>query len=279
MWRAWGVIGVCGCAGSPVPYLVEVEQVAPPSDDVAALTEEVQAAFDAMLSLHAVPVIEGYLQAVEARDEDCPLWVGTEQGSNWYGECATAAGARFSGYGGYATGYDGYQDVQSVYAGATVVTAEGHTFSGGGSAYLGWGENEEGSFGFSGVSGSFAWDGPSAAGTWLGSGSEVVLEMYYTQAIWGNAVWVNGSVVGDAGGAVNFDDVLLISVGCPEEPGGVVSVRGQDGWYDLVFDPQPEGGRDPETCDGCGRLWYRGERLGKMCLDVSGIAALVEAPW
>jgi hypothetical protein len=284
MRTAWGVflLGV-GCAGAqveePVPYLIDEEPIGKPTDDLDALADEVQAAFDAVLGLHATPVIEGYLAAVEARDEGCPIWTGTDAGSSWFGECTTAAGARFSGYGGYFTGYDGYQDIATLYAGATVVTAEGHTFTGGGNAYLGWGENEEGPYGFSGVQGSFSWDGPGIDGTWLASGSEVGLQMYYTLATWGNAVSVNGSVVGEAGGAVYFDDVILISVGCPEEPMGLISVRGRDGWYDLGFDPQPEGGRDPATCDGCGRLWYRGDVIGEMCLDVAGIASFAEAPW
>ena len=101
-------------------------------------------------------------------------------------------------------------------------------------------------------------------------------------------VEVDGGLSGLGGDldTVVFDAVTIFdeSLGstCPTEPGGVVSVRDVSGdWYDVVFDGPTEYGdeSDPDLCDGCGAAYYRGEYLGQVCSDFTGMLDWEGTPW
>ena len=52
-------------------------------------------------------------------------------------------------------------------------------------------------------------------------------------------------------------------------------------WYDVLFDGPLEYGEqvDPDLCDGCGQVWYRGEPLGEACVDFSHLLDWSGRPW
>jgi hypothetical protein len=292
--RAAPLLLVAGCAGAPdgtapddpVPYVLP-EQDAPSADvDLEALTPAVQAAFDAALTLHATPVLQAYQAAVTDHDDACPpVWTQTESALQWYGTCSTAAGTAYAGYAIYQEGttYDqGFDGTYAyLYGASTLRTADGHTFVIGGSATLARGTQDGATVGQSSVSGTFSWDGPGAAGTWLGDGTQLDLVTGWQHADWGRYLFLDGAVVPATGEAVHFGQVVVLDVYCPNEPGGTVSVRGPDGWVDVHFDLDTEhlDQLTPAQCDGCGTAWYRGVEVGRLCVDVDGLASFGDAPW
>ncbi len=288
LMRCWtaglALLGVFGCRGPEevteiVPYIVDELDVPEPSEDPAVLEAVVQEAIVRALSVDAWPVVEVYRTITESRDEYCPYWFGNEEVANWYGECSAESGSWFYGQGGHQTGVEDGQWYDSVYLAGSIITPDGHTFDGGGSAVLSSGSSEEGTYAYSAVSGSFAWDGPGAEGTWLDNGgASLELQVSWQQAIWGQAVSLNGAI-DLTERSVSFTDVLFFSEGCPEEPGGVISVRGADGWYDVQFDLDLSGDMNPMDCDGCGTVWYRGVEVGEVCVDVADISSFEEVPW
>ena len=61
-----------------------------------------------------------------------------------------------------------------------------------------------------------------------------------------------------------------------------MSVRDLDGdWYDVVFDGPTDWGADsdPDLCDGCGEAYFRGEDVGAVCPDFSGLNGWEGTPW
>lgn len=288
---------LCACAGASddtdapadeLPYVLPDDAVdEPPAEvDVAALTASVQAAFDAALGLHALPVITAFGAAATDHDEACPpIWTETETALQWYGDCTTEGGTTYAGYALYeaAAVYDETFDGTTtyLYGAGSITTAEGHTLLVGGTAAVSTGMTDEGPSGQSTVTGSFAWDGPDAAGTWLADGTELDLTMAWLRAEWGRYVFFDGAMVPSTGSPVHFSQVAVLDVICPNEPGGMVSVRGPDGWVDVTFDLDlnaPEA-TPAAACDGCGRATYRGVDVGELCIDVDGLASFGDAPW
>lgn len=270
------------------PYVFD--EVAPiaPADQPSVVADAIQGTVDRLLELHAAPVLAAYATALATRDEICPeQFYELGPSSDWYGQCETGAGGSFQGYATNEVIPEGEQPVNSLAGAATVVTTEGHTFSFGGSCYQGSRLQEDGVLvGYTGLNGNFGWDGPGSADSWLGSDVQPGLD-YYWALLPGlyAAVGVNGAVSGLDGTAraVRFDDVTVNSGECPGEPSGSISVRGSDGWYDVLFD-HPRSDEEWEAfdrslCDGCGEAWYRGSRIGEVCVDFSALYTFEEAPW
>ena len=105
----------------------------------------------------------------------------------------------------------------------------------------------------------------------------------------GRYIYLNGGVSGFVGDttAILFDQVVLIegTLGgpCPQEPYGTISVRGEEGeWYDVLFDgpdPNNEWQLDPTECDGIGHAFFRGESIGEVTVDFTGLYLWEESPW
>lgn len=269
---------------TPVPYVLDEEDPPAAAMSTGALADAVEAAVARATSLSVTPVFDAYAAAVEGRDDRCPAWAEEGEASQWYGSCVADSGTRFDGFGGVQT-YEGYGEggdpewAVSMYASATIATSTGHTFQGGGGVYAAGGTNADGTWGYDSISGAFRWDGPEAMGTWLADGTEADLARYWSVASWGQVVQLGGSVVASDGTPVAFDALTLISTVCPGEPAGTVSVRGDDGWYDVIFDLDLEEEMDPALCDGCGTAWFRGERLGQVCVSLADYAAFEGTPW
>ncbi len=281
----------------PTPYLVEEEALPLPTLDATALEDALQTALDAAWALHATPILQAYTEVAAFAEPGCPDLYDNAGNVYWYDQCTTSAGARFEGYG-FTVRYDGYVGEDGyVYEGGgfygvgRVVDPEGHVFSAGGTAYAIVATNEGIRRWQSVIQGSFGWDGPAARGTWMEESLEPDLSLLAAGAdanASGRAVALDGSVGGFEGevGAVLFDNVLLYTSAwgstCATEPGGTVSLRsGEGGWYDVLFDGPAEfgGTSDASRCDGCGEAWFRGERVGEVCVDMTRLLAWEESPW
>ena len=61
-----------------------------------------------------------------------------------------------------------------------------------------------------------------------------------------------------------------------------MSIRDADGeWYQAIFDGPAFQGAEvfPPDCDGCGEVWFRGQRLGEVCPDFSAFTDWQDQPW
>lgn len=276
------LLAALGCRGGeeepiePVPYIADGIDQPAPAESADQLGIWIQQAFDAAMEIDASPIIETYMAVTVDRDDYCPYFFGDDEMAQWYGECDSAGGTGFQGYGGHQLYSDDNYWQEVVYTTGSVVTPDGHVFEGGGTAYRGGGTDvlSDTTTGYMGVLGSFAYDAPDAG--WLSTG-DATLEKQWQRGEWGQLVAFGGAVTVDER-AVAFNSVYVLNVGCAIEPSGVVSVRGEDGWYDVLFDTDFEA-MLPSDCDGCGEAWYRGERVGEVCIDVSGLADFEEAPW
>lgn len=282
----------------PAPYIIDDE--APPAPSFSA--EEVSAAIgDALAMLPeitGVPVFPAYFAAMEGQTAGCPDYYEFDGNVYWYDYCTSDEGTSFEGYSFYYA-YDGYEQDGLVYDGdvlsgvARVQNAEGHLFEAGGTAGAIHAVAQDGTYEYyqSVVQGSFGYDGPEARGTWLEDylAPDVTQLVYNVPSTGGRAFVLDGGVA-DLPGAfpvVVFDNVLLVNAAaggaCPQEPGGVISVRDTDGnWYDVLLDGESEfgGGIDDRgLCDGCGTAWFRGEQVGSVCADFAALNEWEGAPW
>lgn len=290
---------------SPTPhqYIYEEEELPPaslqPEDVEAAILEGVSLARD----LTAQPVFPAYEAAMTGEDAYCPNYYDYQGNVYWYDSCASDNGGSFEGYSFYIRYTDMDDGAGNLYNGESlsgvskVVTPEGYTFEAGGGAYYydlyhapANQSDTEYTYYISGVQGSFSYDGPEARDTWLTR--DLAPDLTYTAAwvpsLGGGLVTIDGGISGLAGDIeyVVLDNLTLYSAAlystCPIEPGGAVSVRGPDGyWYDVTFDGPMDWGEEvpAETCDGCGTLYFQGEPLGEVCVDVSSLLDWEVSPW
>ena len=286
----------------PLPYIYEEEPLPSPAVDADMVAAAANAGLVRALELGAAPVFPAYKAAMAAADSGCPNYYDYNGSLYWYDNCMAEGGGSFSGYSFYQL-YDHMDDgAGSVYNGeglsgvSQVVTADGHRFEAGGSAYYyridhaaQSPDDATYSTWISVVQGAFGYDGTEAAGTWLTEGVAPDLTYYaaYVPALEGRTAVVDGSVGGLSGDIsyLVFDNLTLWSPEistCPQEPGGGFSVRGSDGyWYDVTFDGATDWGQQVAAadCDGCGRLWFEGEELGTVCVDFSSALGWGDAPW
>lgn len=242
------------------------------------------AAFDAVTA-HA----DGLCPAVDAYEDAYATTVA------WYSDgCQTPDGAAFQGYAqrSWVTGVDDngwsvYNDY--VYGVAAAVTPAGEALQI--SGYVAWAagsldhpeaeppytEQYEQHVAAADVS----WDGAGAAGTWLTAPVALTGGWgAYTVPGFGAQLTLDGTITGDLGdltalAASNLTTVSPQWRACPsDEPNGVVSLRdAAGGWYDVIFQGSTDPAPPPEACDGCGELWFEGERVGEVCPDLSGLLA------
>jgi hypothetical protein len=262
----------------PVPYIVDEVDVPAPAATTDELSAWITEAIAVAWTVDPAPVLEAYAEVTASRDEYCPYFIGDDVQAQWYGECESYDGGAFQGYGGhdYYEGDDGWQEV--VYTSGTIETPDGFLFEGGGSAYRGGTADEFGTTtAYAGIQGSFAYDGPAAEGTWLADGTDVALQRVFQAGQFGQFHMLEGAVTLE-GRSVALSQVLFFGLACAIEPGGMISVRGDDGWYDVLFDTDFQA-IDPAACDGCGEAYYRGEYVGPVCIDVSDYTIQETQPW
>jgi hypothetical protein len=282
----------------PTPYVYDEEDPPDTQVDLAKLGGSLQDTIDQLLGLNAQPALAAYRLASAQQTATCPRTYAMDGNVYWFDQCTTEGGTSFSGYGFYYDYYDfpiggewtGHYEILS---GANqIVMADGATLDvAGQAASIAAVHNTQPALLWqTDVRGTFAWDGAGSEGTWLASGAapDMNITVYELTETGGRAVIIDGGVSGLDGEATAlvFDNVTVINgllgSACPEEAAGAVSVRTPDGdWIDLIFDGPTfddlPGSR--ETCDGKGRAFYRGEQLGEVSADFSGLLEYVEAPW
>ena len=275
-------------------WLGDVEDTPAPAFDEEAVGAAVEDALARLVELHAGPLLDGYDVVATHQTDDCPAVYEDDGFEYWYDSCETEDGTQFEGYAGLYS-YADYESDGFVYNGrqllavASVVTSDGETFQGAGTASHLTATADELTLYYTTFDPGFSWDGASAEGTWLADGLDPGLYVYrYSFSGVLAQVYVTGSLSLPAGGAIEalaFDDVMvgneLAGVTCPEELAGTLSVLDTEGrWIDLVFDVSDDlWAAEVPGCDGCGTAWYRGEQLGQVCVDPSALGASSGTPW
>ena len=286
-----------GAPAEPTPYLVDEEAPPAPALDAATLEGAIAEALAQAWTLRADPILLGYEAAMAHAEPGCPDYYSNDGNVYWYDQCTTSDGTRFDGYG-FAQIYEGYDagdgnlyDGFGLYGVARVTTPEGHRFVSGGSAYSLRTANADTTTWQSVIQGTFSWDGAEASDSWKVGDLTPDLTLVAVGAnanALGRAVAIQGSVGGLEGpvNAVLFDGFLIYTAAwgsaCAIEPGGGVSLRGEDGgWYDVLFDGPAEwgGSADAAACDGCGDAWFRGEPIGTVCMDATTLLRWEDSPW
>ncbi len=294
----------------PSDYVTETEEIVP----LLTLSEVelgIKDAIETVRTIDPAPLHELYLDAQTDGDDECPSYDEEYSGEYpdrlyWRDACTVAAGASFSGYV-YSYDFGSYIDSSETYdyagyayynGSSKVVDGQGNTFIGAG--YSSYYERTHISGGYStfynSISGNFRTDNPAYADTWLARDLNLSIYVYghrYAEDTSGSIqdtvnVSYSASLSGLEGdiNAVRLDDVYIYpeSEGsmCDLEPAGLIALRDEAGsWYEVEFDgPKYSGaGAFPPDCDGCGRVYFRGQLLGEVCPDFSGIQTWDDRAW
>lgn len=297
--------GLAACAGDPTaerpsPYLGDDPTPPRGALDPAALragaSEAVAAAGRA-----DVPAIVAFYEAMMARaDDTCPTLsrdeTATTASTFWYGDCTTAAGVSFSGYGSLSRytgaitadgairdGVDGYMDA--------VITAPDGGRLDIGFYYLADTRERQGDTttdlvmlqGTARASGPGSPDNPYLRGErpttltrQITAHDDGAREVYLDGAVSG----LSGAQSAAAGAVFSGVYQRIPASGAPcADPLGTISLRQEGGgWYDVTFDAvDPETyAVDTQACDGCGDGYFEGAPIGAVCLDTAPIAALAD---
>jgi len=289
------VLGLLGChpdatpadtAVDPSPYIYDDEDPPVPTATPEEVGAAIQDALDRVVLVDATPVFAAYDAAMQGQSDTCPAYYYDQGNSYWFDDCGTEAGSYFSGYGytidyqDYPDPYDGYiYNGRGLYLASTITAGDGTAFSGAGSAYAVTADLGAEHYTEALVQGTFSWDGPGIDGTWMDEGlsPNVYLLRYTNDDYVGQYVNLDGGLSPFDGRfvAVAFDAVEMMDAGfgntCPQEPSGSISVRGDDGWYDVVFDGSTQMPVDPAVCDGCGTAYFEGVAMGSVCPDFSAL--------
>lgn len=276
----------------PPPYVAEEDPVEP-----SWSLDEVSAAIgEAVLALRVVrgsDLFFSYQDLMGSRTSTCPYtnedYAELYGYDYWYDSCTVADGTSYSGFGyGYVnsdfmSGQYHYDLSAYLYADLAITRSDGSIFNASGSAsqsvyfdtYSNYAVN---SFY---AAGEFNWDAAEAAGTWLADGLSLSISettLRYTSG--GGYAYVDGGVsrLGGLTDTVEFDQLYAANEAygspCELEPGGAIRVRDGEGeWYDVYFQGPTYGTSTafPPECDGCGEVWFRGERLGEVCPELEGL--------
>ena len=294
----------------PSEYVSEIEEIEPVLT-LAEVEAGISLAIDAVQAIDPAPLHALYLQVQSDGDSSCPHYdeeyaLDYPDREYWRDACVVTAGASFSGYA-YSYDFGSYIDSSETYdytgyayynGSAKVVDGQGYTFMGAG--YSSYYERLRIDGGYSqfynSLVGNFRSDNPIYADTWLARDLNISLYVYGTRyeedgygSIDGSAsVYYNASMSGIEGdiNAVRLDEVYIYPETegsmCDLEPAGAISLRDEAGnWYEVEFDgPKYSGaGAFPPDCDGCGRVYFRGELLGEVCPDFSAIQHWEARPW
>lgn len=284
----------------PAPYIVPEED--PPQADFSAADVEAAIVEATALAKHLKggDVFPAYFAIMEGADPDCPNYYEQDGNVYWYDVCTSSNGTQYNGYSFYYryentdVGYGQHYTGDAVAGVAQVWDAQGHEFLAGGTAYDLQITGDGYVYWYSIAQGAFAYDGPEASGTWLEEGlaPDMTQIVYYYPEGDARGYVLQGSVSGLSGGFTSavFDELTTLDPtmaayaggSCPEEPGGIVSLRDDAGnWYDVLFDGYTDANpRTPDAqCDGCGQAYFRGEPLGAVCADFTSLNDWEGAPW
>jgi hypothetical protein len=294
----WLVIAlISGCSPASVDVYMGDRYIydEDPDEVTAAMSiSEVEDAMQEALGIarnyNSDVVLETYEEMMTIRSGGCPNYYDSSTSSSWNDECTTDEGSTFSGYVYTGNGETSWW----ISAGAVIEAADGERFELTGSASAWQNVSEYGKSKGSSVKGTFQTTGGAAVDTWLSGevSPDLSVTSWYGYGDWGTkSITLNGVVfiTSEKAAIVSFDELRAVgnvsgSVECSIEPSGTISVRGNEGyWYDVVFDglgseSSEEEVLAPEDCDGCGRLFFRGELLGDACVDTTSVLAWDETP-
>jgi len=290
----------------PSPWIHPIDEAASPTLDAAtrglAVEETLALAMeldpDTIQALHEAlyptpPIGTGDLTA-------CPAFLTYDYGEAtsffWQGECTDLAGTRFSGFG-FASHFArfpsefGPLDGAQLFMSGRIEAADGTFLEGSGSLNSLVVDSPQIAGSVRGIDGTFAAGGPRApASPWLdGSRHPSISVVGWTWLATGGRNLTFEGAIGlpdhPTVTAVAFEGVTVreqaAGATCEDEPGGLASVRGVDGyWYDILFHgPTDEEPTTPAAdCDGCGDTWFRGRDVGPTCVDITTIFTWPGAP-
>ncbi|MFT6157504.1 MAG: hypothetical protein ACJAZO_003780 [Myxococcota bacterium] len=298
MWIL-ALLAACSSApDEPLPYVYDDVDETTPALALTELEAAIEGFFSVIFTITAQPLADAYWELAADQDAYCPPQYTEDGNTYWFGECTTEGGTTYSGYA-FAQEYADVAEGEYVYEGAAIfgvfdlVGANGETLTGGGEAS--WvnavytGDDTAHTTHQNNVSGTFYWDAPRAADSWLSGevNPDILMVANYIPEFNGGRIQMSGGVsgLGAPADTVVVDELVMVHpdiTACGIEPAGVMGVRAADGnWFDVVFDGTTEfGGEiDPETCDGCGGVYWRGSYLGDVCPDFSALSEWENTPW
>ena len=294
----------------PSEYVTETEEIVPLLT-LAQVERGIKDAIDTVQTIDPAPLHAVYTQVLLEGDTSCPFYDPEYADDNpdidyWRDACIVSAGASFSGYA-YSYDYGPYIDASETYdyggyayynGSSKVIDGQGYVFLGAGySSYYERTSLSDGtSYFYNSLTGNFRTDNPAYADSWLARDLNVSLYVYGTRYAWDTGGSAEGSVsvyydasmsglTGDIN-AIRLDEVYIYPETegsmCDLEPAGIIALRDEAGsWYEVEFDgPKYSGAAAfPPDCDGCGRVYFRGELLGEVCPDFTGIQVWEARPW
>ena len=252
---------------------------------------------------------DAYDQVESDGDDNCPNYDDEYYEENerfhWRDACSVGSGGSFSGYA-YSNYWGEYTDENETYdyggnayfnGSARIEDSRGNTFIAGGSSsyYERYRTSTgDGTF-YQNMNGNYRFDDPDYFGSWLAE--DVSVSLYHSSTMYvddadhyggGFSVYWNASVSGLVGNinALQLTNIYMYSENtgsvCEIEPTGTISVRDNSGnWYEAEFDGPKyyDAGVFPPDCDGCGKVYWRGEYLGEVCPDFGLLVNWEERPW
>ncbi|MFT5681712.1 MAG: hypothetical protein ACI8RZ_002618 [Myxococcota bacterium] len=273
----------------PSPYLVDDVEPATFSltadQVVVAINEVIATAVD----YDGHVAIEAFDEVMAYADDACPMNTSTAEGDVfWDTICTAESGATYSGLMSLFESETEFERRGDLRAEVLITTPSDEQLVIAGDIHTS--VNLVNRTWYSSVAGVVDYNGPASVGSWLEDASDITLE--YTLSLSPEdellQAVIDGSITtaAGAGTAVDMDDFVLSKAEgfpCPMEPSGRISIRDSQGvWADVVFDVELEGERytiGDGACDGCGTLWYDGENLGPVCVDVDPPFQAEMPPW
>lgn len=283
----------------PAEYIYSEADEPVPSLSLGELEESIQDVLAVIQQTDPALLTERYDQLrLEVGDDSCPNYYYDADGDSyygydyWYGSCTADGGAAFDGYA-YSYSYgphtsSGYQYLDQGYLlmYGSITDRFGEELEVSGNYYHHTHAYNQDLYGYAYLIGDVRWSSGEAEETWMAEEYSLNLTLSHSQNSSGErAMQLEGSLSGLSGSAnaALFEDVYLYSGSdCMLEPSGRISVRDSEGeWYLTSFQGAPYSWAPvfPPECDGCGDVFYRGERLGTVCPDFSAMTDWEVRPW
>lgn len=285
----------------PSEYTYDEEEVEPLLS-LPEVEDAMELGFRTIMGADPNDVFEVFQDVLADGDADrsCPYWYETYYElygyDYWYGGCTSDSDIYYDGsiygidYEPYSSGYYNYHRNAWWYGdwGAEYPDGQRWDISGYFRAYDYTYTYYPYRVNYLGFTGDVGWTGDDYEHTWFAGGASVDFAMSTMDyPAYGSYVTISGGMSSLSGDAttIHFTDFYIGTQGysdCEDEPSGTISIRDSDGeWYQAVFDGPAYDGAEvfPPDCDGCGEVWFRGEKLGEVCPAFTVFTDWSETPW